>query len=666
MPIASPKPLHDPLQIFLERRRAPHPVPLISTDFSVTIEGGLAIVSTTRLFRNAETGPIEATLTFPMPVHATLFDLTVKIADRVLHAKAQGRTQARATYEDAIDRGKSAVLHEEVLRGIHMLSLAHIPAGETIEVKTEWVTTLTVIAAKGHLRIPLTVGDVYGHSPLPESDDLKTGGVPFSGTLEVHAPDARVTLAGGILEDGKTRLMLNRPIDLIVEGWRSGTLTGRGADGRAISLGLEAAPDRASPLNIAILVDHSGSMQERASGGAHGGTLTKHDHVLVALRLLADRLSGEDKIDLWEFDDNARRIGSGKLGQLVNQLSPPAGGTEIGMALTRAIQESTAHGVLLITDGKSHALDVQGLARMGRKISVVLMGEDSLEANVGYLAALTGGDIFVSGGADMGDLLNAALGSLRQSGGSLETAFQRAGMQVTVGRDASSEITERTLQGRAVAAAAASFLLPALPEAEATDLAEREGIVSHLTSLVLVDEDGVTQEALPAQRPVALPSPAAPVDYCASAPPRMRASSAQFRRQSASPPAGGRVSSTSVGRELFEGLKGVVRRFSTQERPKAGRQTHDIDWASDPAQLMAGDLSGLSDAARNTVLAMAEIDEIKDAATSFGMPPVLLVIALLAFAAGRDGDRTARRIARRLLGQNDETRVLALVRLLEE
>jgi hypothetical protein len=41
------------------------------------------------------------------------------------------------------------------------------------------------------------------------------------------------------------------------------------------------------------------------------------------------------------------------------------------------------------------------LARRGRRISVVLVGEDSLEANVGHLAALTGGDIFVSAGADV-------------------------------------------------------------------------------------------------------------------------------------------------------------------------------------------------------------------------------------------------------------------------
>jgi len=663
MPIASPMPLHDPLQIFLERRGAPHPVPLISTDFSVTIEGGLAIVSTRRVFRNVEAIPIEATLTFPMPVHATLFDLAVTIGDRVLHAKAQGRNRARATYEDAIDRGKSAVLHEEVLRGIHMLSVANIPAGETIEVKTWWVTTLTVIGSKGHLRIPVTVGDVYGRSPLAESDDLKTGGKPLSGTLDVHAPDARVSLAGGLLEDGKTRLILNRPIDLIVEGWRSGTVMGMGADGRAISLTLEATPGRTVPLDIAILADHSGSMQEKASAGPHGGTLTKHDHVIAALRLLADRLSAEDRIDLWEFNDNAHRIGSGKLGHLVSHLAAPAGGTEIGYALERAIRESAAHGILLITDGKSHALDVQGLARMGRKISVVLVGEDSLEANVGYLAALTGGDIFVGGGADIGDLLGAALGSLRHGSGSLETAFQRSGMMVTVGRDVSSAVMERSLQGRAVAAAAASFLLPALPEAEAMDLAEREGIVSHLTSLVLVDEDGVTQEALPGQRPVALPSPVT-IYPCASAPP-MPASS-QIRHRSASPPAERpALASSQAGRGLLTGLKETVTRFATPGRPKTAHRARGIDWASDPGQLTAGDLSGLPDAVRNAVLALARRDDIQEAAAIRGMSPPLLVVALLALQAGRAGNRAAARIAHKLLGPLDEDHIRELLLLLE-
>ena len=74
-------------------------------------------------------------------------------------------------------------------------------------------------------------------------------------------------------------------------------------------------------------------------------------------------------------------------------LSGPAGGTEIGTALAGVTALSQAQDVLLVTDGKSHALDVQALARTGRRFSVVLVGEDSLEANVGHLAALTGGQI---------------------------------------------------------------------------------------------------------------------------------------------------------------------------------------------------------------------------------------------------------------------------------
>ena len=652
MPTASPLPLRDPLKTFLERRgatAAQRPVPLISTDFAVAIDGGLAIVTTTRAFRNEEDNPIEATLTFPMPVHATLFDLRVRIGERELIARAQARERARVIYEDAIDRGKSAVLHEEVLRGIHMLSVANIPAGGTITVRTQWVTTLTVISSMGHLRIPVTVGDVYGRSPLAESDDIKTGGKPLSGTLDVQAPDAQVRLAGGSLEGGKARLLLNRPIDLIVDNWRPGCLTGIAADGDSVSLNLEPAPDRDQRLDIAILVDHSTSMAERARSGVLPST--KHDHVIAALRRLAGKLAPEDAIDLWEFDDTVRHIGSGKLSLLVDRLSPPAGGTEIGRALARSIAESSADSVLLITDGKSHALDVQGLARMGRRISVVLVGEDSLEANVGHLAALTGGDIFVSGGADIGDLLDAALKSLRRgSGAASAQAFHRSGMMVTVSHGASSATAEPTGHDRAVAVAAASFLLPTLEKEQATALAEREGIVSHLTSLVLVDEAGSTQEVLPAQRPVALPEPATAACYLPAPQPGSSSSPPLLRAR----------------RGLFAGLKEAVTDFASRDRSSAATPAGKIDWGTDPARLIAGDLSQLSAALQKSLLAMAARSNVKRSAATLGMTPLLLVIAVLARQAGDKGDRAAARIAHRLLGHMTAAELQKLATLLDE
>ena len=150
---------------------------------------------------------------------------------------------------------------------------------------------------------------------------------------------------------------------------------------------------------------------------ADNRNLTKHQAVLAGLLTIAARIKQSDVIDLWEFDNAHRHVGSARGGNslqsLMGRLSGPAGGTEIGAALAGVTAQSRGRDVLLVTDGKSHALDVQALARTGRRFSVVLVGEDSLEANVGHLAALTGGEIFVSAGADLAEVLNAALLSLR-------------------------------------------------------------------------------------------------------------------------------------------------------------------------------------------------------------------------------------------------------------
>src|SRR5580700_806707 len=104
----------DPLQAFMAAASADRaPMPLTATRFDVMIDAGLALVTTMRTFRNAEKESIEATITFPLPVHATLFALSARVGTRVLDARAKRKGDARADYEDAIDRGKTAVLHEE-------------------------------------------------------------------------------------------------------------------------------------------------------------------------------------------------------------------------------------------------------------------------------------------------------------------------------------------------------------------------------------------------------------------------------------------------------------------------------------------------------------------------------------------------------------------------
>ena len=269
--------------------------------------------------------------------------------------------------------------------------------------------------------------------------------------------------------------------------------------------------------DVAVAIDHSGSMGEICS--ADPRALTKHQAVLAGLQTIAARLTPSDMIDLWEFDNAHRRVGVARAGNglqsIIGRLVVPRAGPRSGLRSRGATAQSKARDVLLVTDGKSHALEVQALARTGRRFSVVLVGEDSLEANVGHLAALTVGQDFRIGRSrsDLG--LAAALRSLRTrhhavspiSGEPQHVSVRRAGMTLTATWQEADGSTEQSAEMRAVAALAGSFALPALEIENAAQLAEAEGLVTHLTSLVLVDEAADVQEGIPATRKVALPAP---------------------------------------------------------------------------------------------------------------------------------------------------------------
>lgn len=669
MPATQPQTTIDPLRAFAagaftaaDRR----PVPLVATRFDVDIAGGLASVTTKRVFRNDEDESIEATITFPVPVHAVLFDLEARIDGRLLKARAQRRKQARETYEDAIDRGKPAVLHEEVLRGVHMLSIAHIPPGGEIEVSSTWAATLAFVGEQGRLRIPLTVGDIYGRSPLPDSDALIHGGPSGQADLTVCCRDGQVRLADGRLDGGHARVPLDAPIDLVVVGSMGETLRGLAADGREVALTIRPCVGGDRALDAAFLIDHSGSMGEACSAASRG--VTKHQAIIRGLRSLARRLRDDDGLDLWEFDNqlahvgataDARRRGLFGLGgkpsageqllRLLDRLSGPAGGTEIGAALAGTIRGSNARDILLVTDGKSHALDVQTLARMGRRISVILVGEDNLEANVGHLAALTGGDILVAAGADLGEILLAAVDSLRAP---FEAPPRIAGplqhLRVVRG-NAVIEADWRPARGgdgedphaRAVAAFAASLALPCLDENAAAALAEAEGLVTHLTSLVLVDEAAEAQEGLPATRKIALPTP--------------RTSGFLMEE---------RLSCAVIAPNecVLEG-DDTLAEDAPSDLPACLIALSEIgariDWDAAPDRLRRGDLSSLDQEVARMIEQAAALPEVIALANRLGETPVQLVLALLARTCA-SANRSAARLARAILAARVSPEIEAL------
>ncbi len=663
--------------------RNDQPIPLSDTRFDVEIQGGLAVVRTHRTFRNVEAEAIEATITFPVPVLAQVFALDAVIDGRRLVGVAKEKTAAREAYEDAIDRGKPAVLHEEALKGVHKLSVANIAPGAEVVISAAWVTSLALVDGAGRLRIPLTVGDIYGRSGLDEVDELVTGGPNAMARLTVRSEAGEVDLVGGALHNGAAFVGLNAPIDLKVRDWRPAPLRGVSHDGRAMELTVEAAGHQEQSLDVAILVDHSGSM----AGTMDPGGGSKHDAVVEALK--GFQAAPRDRFDLWQFQSETSHVGVStpgadrgpSLADLAARLAAPKGGTEIGKALRTVMARSKAADILLITDGQSFDVQPLQLARCGRRVSVLLVGEGSLEAKVGHLAALTGGDIYVAADDQLPRFLVAALDGLRQPGGQAPASesapesldLVRNGLRMEARWSASASDERPAGFGRAVAAFCTGLALRNLPDAAASRLAAAEGLITHMTSLVLVDEAAEAQAGLPATRKVALPPPrpSSQIEY------RMRAPTEIMPLSAAAPLADeGRAAAerNPVGRpiDFARGSDGadrssVMKGFYGRAPGPAGRQgraspvVHEglprldlmtamsqaIDWTREPARLRAGDLRELCPSDVACILDWANAEAVSALAGSLGIDPKKLVLAFI--ASLKLDDRAALRLVRSLV-----------------
>lgn len=692
--------------------RGSTPVPLTATSYDISIHGGLADVVASRTFRNSEESSIEATLTFPLPVDAVLYALEARIGGRLVKAVAKAKPMARESYEDALDRGKTAVLHEELLKGVHMLSVGHVAPGTEIQAVARFAMPLSSMEGRALLTIPTTVGGIYGASGLADSDELIHGGPVLMGDVTVTADSGTAILLGHSANGGAQRVALNAPIRIEVLNWSARDVVGVSADGRRVSLSITPLAFSQSALNAAILVDHSGSMNDTCAAGSG---FTKHAAAVLGLSEAADDFRDGDALHLWEFDTTISDLGvtdGAGWRAALRKLSEPSGGTEIGAALATVLTGSQSRDVILITDGKSYALDVQTLAQSGRRFTVVLIGEDSLEANAGHLAALSGGQIFVAGDANVTAAVRCALRSVRCGSdgvrplttapreywqGSCEgsdpaacTAV-RAGMAIRACWSTEADATALSNCSRAVAAYAAHIKLATLVQDDATRLAEAEGLVTHLTSLILVDEEGVSQTGLAATRKVALPSPAtatgvracyavarvAPVGdtfVVSGGAPNGPASRPVIARRFAKSAV--KTTLSTLGNDVAErslaSLKRKRERAQSQPLgdrrpaqmqvakpltsmarsagPNAREIANTIPWRTHAVRLARGHIDELDQFAVVYIRDASAMAVIQDCAKRLGLTPERLVIAVLARAASST-NRFAARVARAILGR---------------
>jgi len=219
-----------------------------------------------------------------------------------------------------------------------------------------------------------------------------------------------------------------------------------------------------------------------------------------------------DQISLWQFDNTCEKFGAftgSRAGCLIRKLGKPNGGTDLAGAV-QTLLDQNVRDILVLTDGQTWAHEVDELKSKEARISAILVGNDSLDANIGHLCAMTGGQVFYAPGDDVTKAISAGLTSLRGTKGHLSGELARALPAYIQVKRAGVDIgatwqAERSdLPADAVGRYAASIALALLQTDDAKDFAEAHSLCSHMTSLVLVDEAGDRTNMLPEMRKVPL------------------------------------------------------------------------------------------------------------------------------------------------------------------
>jgi Ca-activated chloride channel family protein len=173
-------------------------VPLVHTDVALDVRGLVAAATVTQQYVNSTNEPIEAVYVFPLPHGAAVYDMEIRIGNRVIRSLIREREEAKRTYEAAKSEGKRAALVEEERPNIFTASVANLMPGDHVDVRLRYVEPLRWEESRVRLVFPMVVGPRYisgteavGHEGTGWAPD--TDAVPDASriTPPVHHPETR-------------------------------------------------------------------------------------------------------------------------------------------------------------------------------------------------------------------------------------------------------------------------------------------------------------------------------------------------------------------------------------------------------------------------------------------------------------------------------------------
>lgn len=178
-------------------------LPLQHTSFDTVVVGTVAETEVVQTFANPFDEAIEAVYMFPLHERSAVDDYRLTIGDRTIRGQIMTRDDARETYEQAKDEGKTAGLLEQERPNIFTQNVANIPPGEAIQVSLHVVQPLEQDDGKYALVLPTVVGprfipqDAAGKPTVADADRVTAPILP-EGMVSCADIDVSVALEPGM------------------------------------------------------------------------------------------------------------------------------------------------------------------------------------------------------------------------------------------------------------------------------------------------------------------------------------------------------------------------------------------------------------------------------------------------------------------------------------
>jgi Ca-activated chloride channel family protein len=175
-------------------------LPLKSTSVNVNIVGVIADVTVSQVYKNEGKKVLEAIYVFPASTRAAVYDMKMKIGEREIFAIIQEKQQARQTYEQARNEGKTASLLEQMRPNVFQMNVANIMPGDIIEVELKYTEFLVPELSIYEFVYPTVVGPRYSNQTEESAPDDTWISNPYlnEGEKPTYSFNINVHIAAGL------------------------------------------------------------------------------------------------------------------------------------------------------------------------------------------------------------------------------------------------------------------------------------------------------------------------------------------------------------------------------------------------------------------------------------------------------------------------------------